>query len=85
MSKEDLKMWQKLIIDEVSNEEFNKFIQDRYKYLAGNINKYGFWETIDRINLNDYPDHEFQKLVKYYKEHKELLANYIKKRAGNGK
>jgi hypothetical protein len=62
MSKEDLKMWQKLIIDEVSNEEFNKF-----------------------IHLNDYPDHEFQKLVKYYKEHKELLANYIKKRAGNGK
>jgi len=83
MSKEDLKMWQKLIIDEVSNEEFNKFIQDRYKYLAENIDKYGFWEIIDRINLNDYPDLEFHKLIKYYKQHKDLLSNYIKKKSGN--
>ena len=83
MSKEDLKMWQKLIIDEVSNEEFNKFIQDRYKYLAENIDKYGFWEIIDRINLNDYPDPEFHKLIKYYKQHKDLLSNYIKKKSGN--
>ena len=83
MSKEDLKMWQKLIIDEVSNEEFNKFIQDRYKDLAENIDKYGFWEIIDRINLNDYPDPEFHKLIKYYKQHKDLLSNYIKKKSGN--
>lgn len=83
MSKEDLKMWQKVIIDEIPESDFAKFIENRFKYLADNMDKYGFWEMLDRINLNDYPDPEFHKLIGYYKQHKDLLSNYIKMKSGN--
>tara|TARA_Y100000385_G_scaffold269104_1_gene306817 strand:- start:440 stop:712 length:273 start_codon:yes stop_codon:yes gene_type:complete len=82
----ELGPWRKIIMTkDATDEELKSFIKSRYKELSENVDKYGFWEFIDKINLNDYPDNEFHKLVKYYEQHKSLLKNYIKIKAGDGK
>lgn len=82
---DELGPWRKVIMTkDATDEELKSFIKNRYKELSENVDKYGFWEIIDKINLNDYPDNEFHKLINYYKQHKYLLKNYIKIKAGNG-
>tara|TARA_R100000908_G_C3639549_1_gene76482 strand:- start:19 stop:270 length:252 start_codon:yes stop_codon:yes gene_type:complete len=80
MNSNELKMWQRLIVDDVTDKEFNLFIKDRYKSLYEMVNKYGI-DKVDLINKKDYPDEELHKLIEYYTSCKNLLFNYIKKKS----
>jgi hypothetical protein len=81
---DELQMWQRLIAEDVTKEEFDKFIRNKFKYLEDNISAYGLKDIAEKINAKDYPDEELHKLIKNYLNSRELLVNYINKKA-NGK
>ena len=84
MNEAEIKMWQKLIIGEITNEEFAKFITNRFQALLGMVNVYGLDKALNCYNPNDYPDPELHKLINYYTQHKNLLVNYIKMKSKDG-
>ena len=84
--EDDLQMWQKLVIGEISQEQFNQWLKDcdqPFTELHKSINNYGLERTLKlKFKLiSDVEDSEFNKLLKYYKQHYKLLINYIENNA----
>lgn len=82
MGKEDqykLRMWQKLLIGEITKEEFTEWLKINHSpflELQKVIEKDGLEKTFNELNpVIDDP--EFIKLKDYYLTHQKLLSNYI--------
>jgi short-subunit dehydrogenase involved in D-alanine esterification of teichoic acids len=80
MNDNEIKMWQKLIIGEATQKEFDSFIKDRYKVLNKLIQDHGLDRALDMLNPNDYPDPELHKLINYYVIHVNLIHKYIEQK-----
>lgn len=74
-----LRMWQKLLIGEITQEEFTEWLKINHApflELQKVIEKDGLEKTFNELNpVIDDP--EFIKLKDYYLTHQKLLSNYI--------
>ena len=86
--EDDISMWQKLVIGEVTQEQFNQWLREcdtPFLELDKSIKDYGLERTLKLKFklLSDIKDAEFNKLLKYYKEHHNLLVGYISRASIN--
>jgi hydroxypyruvate isomerase len=78
---DELTMWQRLIAEDVTKQELEAFIRSKFKYIEDNISEHGLKDIAEKINAKDYPDKELHSLIKKYLKSRELLVNYINKKA----
>lgn len=80
--QDNLKMWQKYVIGEISKEQFNQWLNDctqPFTELDKSVKNIGVERTLmlKHLEIGDINDSELKKLIDLYNTHKNLITHYL--------
>ncbi len=80
--QDNLKMWQKYVIGEISKEQFDQWLKNctqPFTELDKTVKNIGVEKTLKLkyLEIGDINDSELKKLIGLYNTHKNLIIHYL--------